>query len=270
MAERDYVLGTHDVEIQRLGLQHRVWRSEVLAGWHRVGIRSGWKVLDVGSGPGYATVDLAEIVGPAGQVTGIERSERFLEFAKAQCSLRGLDQVEFLERDLMEEGLGPTGFDAAWCRWVASFVPDPRRLVQNMAGALRTGGRVIFHDYVNYGSWQMTPPSESHESFVQAVIANWKASGGDPFVGARLPQLLLEAGFRLIETRPLVFAIRPGDFFWEWPRSFIESHVPRLIELERIDGAKGAEILRALENWERDPATIMLTPMVIEIIAEKA
>lgn len=270
MAERDYVLGTHDVEIQRLGLQHRVWRAEVLAGWHRVGIRAGWNVLDVGSGPGYATVDLAEIVGPDGRVVGVERSERFLQFAQEQCTLLGLDQVEFLERDLMEEGLGPTEFDAAWCRWVASFVPDPQRLVQNIAGALRPGGRVIFHDYVNYGSWQMTPPSQSQEFFVQAVITNWKDSGGDPCVGARLPQRLLESGFRLLEVRPLVFAIRPRDFFWEWPRSFIESHVPRLIELGRIDEEKGAEILRSLESWERDPATIMLTPMVIEIIAEKA
>ena len=37
--ERDYLLGTHDAEVQRLGLQHRVWRPRVLDAWRRAGIR---------------------------------------------------------------------------------------------------------------------------------------------------------------------------------------------------------------------------------------
>ena len=36
--EHDYVLGTHDDEIQRLGLQHRVWRSRMLDAWAAVGV----------------------------------------------------------------------------------------------------------------------------------------------------------------------------------------------------------------------------------------
>ena len=76
--ERDYVLGTHDEELTRLGLQHRVWRPVVLDCWRKAGITVGSRVLDVGSGPGFATVDLAEIVGPAGQVVALERSNRFV------------------------------------------------------------------------------------------------------------------------------------------------------------------------------------------------
>ena len=36
-SDRDYVLGTHDEEIARLGLQHRVWRPMVLECWYRAG-----------------------------------------------------------------------------------------------------------------------------------------------------------------------------------------------------------------------------------------
>jgi len=46
--ERDYVLGTHDEEIARLGLQHRVWRPTVLDCWYRAGITVGSTVIDVG------------------------------------------------------------------------------------------------------------------------------------------------------------------------------------------------------------------------------
>jgi ubiquinone/menaquinone biosynthesis C-methylase UbiE len=72
--ERDYVLGTNDDELARLGLQHRVWRDTVLATWSAAGISVGSRVLDVGAGPGYATLDLAQTVGPTGKVVALERS----------------------------------------------------------------------------------------------------------------------------------------------------------------------------------------------------
>src|SRR5262245_4289382 len=89
-SERDYVLGTHDEEIARLALQHRVWREHVLEGWRIAGIGPGQRVLDVGSGPGFVSVDLAQTVGPAGRVLGIERSGRFVEHARALASAKGL------------------------------------------------------------------------------------------------------------------------------------------------------------------------------------
>src|SRR3954447_22411465 len=145
--ETDYILGTHDEEVARLGLQHRVWRSVTSATWERVGLTHGWRVIDVGAGPGYATADLAEIVGPSGAVLAIERSARFLEAARERCKRRGLSNVEFREGDLMELSLGKIGYDASWCRWVTSFVSSPQKLIENIGGALRPGGIAIFHEY---------------------------------------------------------------------------------------------------------------------------
>ena len=55
----DYLLGTHDDEIARLALQHRVWRPRVLDAWRRAGIGPGDRVIDIGAGPGFASLDLA-------------------------------------------------------------------------------------------------------------------------------------------------------------------------------------------------------------------
>ena len=96
-SDAEYVLGTHAEEVARLGLQHRVWRPVVTECWQRVGITHGWRVLDAGAGPGYATADLAQIVGPAGAVLAIERSARFLKVARARCQSLGLTNVEFRE-----------------------------------------------------------------------------------------------------------------------------------------------------------------------------
>src|SRR3954451_9574606 len=102
MQETDYVLGTHDEEVARLGLQHRVWRPVASDCWRRAGITIGSRVLDVGARPGYATLDLAEIVGPTGEVLALERSTRFLELPQQRCAARGLAHVKFREADLVE------------------------------------------------------------------------------------------------------------------------------------------------------------------------
>src|SRR5206468_8251332 len=93
-SERDYILGTHDEELERLGLQHRVWRPRALDAWRRAGITAGQTVLDVGCGPGYAALDLAEIVGPSGRVVALDRSRRFLDALERSRDQRGLVQIE--------------------------------------------------------------------------------------------------------------------------------------------------------------------------------
>ena len=127
--ERDYVLGTHDEEIERLGLQHRVWQPRVSDAWRRAGFTTGQTLLDLGCGPGYATLDLAGIVGPAGRVIGIDRSRRFLGAGAARARALGLQNIEWREQDLDETDLPAALAHGAWSRWVYAFVRDPRALL---------------------------------------------------------------------------------------------------------------------------------------------
>lgn len=62
--EIEYVLGTDDAELARLGFQHQVWARVTVAAWEHAGFHRGATLLDVGCGPGYATFDLASLVGP--------------------------------------------------------------------------------------------------------------------------------------------------------------------------------------------------------------
>jgi SAM-dependent methyltransferase len=267
--ESDYVLGTHDEEVARLGLQHRVWRAAALDCWWRAGITAGSKVIDVGAGPGYATVDLAEIVGTAGQVLAIERSARFLEVAKQACVMRGLTNVQFREADLMEEPFGELEFDATWCRWVASFVASPEKLINNIAGALRPRGVAIFHEYLDYRTWRLAPQRPAVESFVSEVVASWKASGGEPDIVLRFPPLLRAAGLRVLEVRPHVRTVSPNDYLWQWPASFIEINLVRLLDLGRVTADWCESVRTEFREAEADPSTLLTTPLFLEIIARR-
>lgn len=269
IADRDYVLGTGDVEIERLGLQHRVWRPTVLNCWQRAGITVGSRVLDVGSGPGSATVDLAEIVGPTGEVVAVERSRRFVEHARQVCRSRGLAHVSVQERDLMTDPWPEGGFDFAWTRWVASFVPDPQKLVASLSRAVRPGGRAIFHEYIDYSTWRLAPRNRPVEDFVAQVMASWRDDGGEPDISLSLPSWLEEAGFEIEATIPRVFCVRPCDHVWRWPAEFINVNLQRLLDLGRVSSEWVETVQRELTEAERKPGTRMVTPMVLEILARR-
>jgi SAM-dependent methyltransferase len=268
-SDRSYVLGTHDEEIARLALQHRVWREHVLEGWRRAGIGAGTRALDVGAGPGFVTTDLARTVGPSGRVVAIERSERFLEHARALSAAEGFTHVEFREADLDTLTLEPLGLDASWCRWVAAFVTRPEQLVANLARALRPGGVAVFHEYSDYATWRLVPDTGAHEAFVREVMASWRDAGGDADIGRRLPVMLNAAGFEVGPMRLLQFASRPGDAVWPWPVAFIESGTRRMEELGRLTAEQGETLRQLWARAERDGVSFSLTPVVIEIIATR-
>jgi SAM-dependent methyltransferase len=267
--ERDYVLGTHDEELARLGLQHRVWRPAALACWYRAGIGVGSRVMDVGAGPGYATIDLAEIVGATGEVVAIERSARFLQAADANCRRLGLTNVRLHELDLMSDALPATNVDAVWCRWVACFVRSPSLLVEKIAAALRPGGVAVFHEYVAYQTWRFAPPRPGMRDFVHEVMASWRAAGGEPDVAPELIAALRHHGLTVSHALPIISALRPRDYAWQWPASFVETGIQRLVDLGRVDDAWAERVREDLRAAESDPESVMLTPMVLEIIATK-
>ena len=268
--ERDYILGTNDEEIERLGLQHRVWRSVVLDCWKKSGITVGSNVIDVGAGPGYATVDLAEIVGPEGNVTAVERSAKFLEAMRRTCSDRGLTNVNVHEIDLMSDELPGESYDFSWCRWVASFVADPALLVKKIAGALRPGGRAIFHEYGHYQTWQFSPRFPEQEEFKKHVIQSWIETGGKTDIGLDIPPLLAQNGFVILSVRPHIFCIGPRDYMWQWPATFMQTGPARLQELGRFDQVFTDKLLAGFAKVEAHPDSLMVTPLVLEIVAEKS
>jgi SAM-dependent methyltransferase len=268
--DREYVLGTHDEEIERLGVQHLVWRPFMLDAWRRAGITRGGRVVDVGAGPGWATADLADIVGASGFVLGVERSARFVAAARQRCARRRASPARIDEADVIEDGIGEGPFDVAWCRWVASFVQSPQALVTAIAGALQPGGVALFHEYADYASWRLLPPSESFAEFVGAVMASWRDAGGEPDVALRLPALLRAAGFRIVDLRPLVFTTTPQDFVWQWPATFFESGVNRLVEIGVVPPTRAAIMRADFAAAAGDPETVMLTPLVLEIRAVRA
>jgi SAM-dependent methyltransferase len=265
--EKDYVLGTHDEEILRLGLQHRVWRPRALDAWRRAGFTSGQTLLDVGCGPGYASTDLAEIVGPSGMVYAIDRSKRFLDALEQSSRQRGLVNIKTFEIDLNESALPAVHVDGAWVRWVFAFVKQPRTLLSNIAKSIKPGGVLVLHEYFDYSTWQIVPKSLEVEEFVHEVMKSWRDEGGEPNIGLDLPRWLNELGLSVKSLNPIIDVISPSNYVWQWLKTFGHVGLRRLVDLGRVSPERAQEIQKAFDTREADPNALMFTPGVLEIIA---
>jgi SAM-dependent methyltransferase len=169
----------------------------------------------------------------------------------------------------MKDELPAGPFDFTWCRWVLCFVSNPELLIKKIANALRKGGRAIFHEYGHYTTWRFFPQRASLEEFRSHVIATWREAGGEPDTGFELPAWLRKNGFAVSTVVPRIFCLRPNDYMWQWPAQFIHVHLLRLQELGRIDAAFADQVRADLAAAEKEKDSFMLTPLVLEVVAEK-
>jgi hypothetical protein len=87
------------------------------------------------------------------------------------------------------------GADGAWSRWIFPFVKHPRHLLPRVCSALRRGGVVVVHEYVNYATWRVPPGSPDLEELMRVVMRAGVLAGGEQDIGLDLPLCHVELGF---------------------------------------------------------------------------
>jgi arsenite methyltransferase len=107
---------------------------------------AGERVVDVGSGGGIDVLIAARMVGPTGEVVGIDMTRAMLEKARAAAAESGIDNVEFRE-GYMEELPLPDGWaDVVISNGVLNLTPDKQKVLGEMLRVLRSGGRLQIGD----------------------------------------------------------------------------------------------------------------------------
>lgn len=267
MASQEYVLGTDDAELARLGLQHQLWNAVTSRAWERAGFGPGQSLLDVGCGPGFASFDLSRLVGPHGRVVGIDRSERFLSHLQEQARARGISNLSTQVSDVEAIKVKAGSFDGAYARWVLCFVRHPETVIAGVRRALKTGAPLVIHDYYNYEGVVIAPRREIFGKIFAAVSKSWRMNGGNSDVGSILPELLVLNGFEIREIRPIVRVARPGSPLWAWPTSFFANYLTPLVQMKLITARDKSRFETEWQKHSSNPAAFFSTPPLIEIIA---
>jgi SAM-dependent methyltransferase len=169
-----------------LGLRNDVYRRPLATALDRLGLREGWRCVDVGAGGGDVTVALAEVVGRDGRVYAVDADPRARDEVAKAAAASGQAQVVAITQ-AAEELLLPEPVDLAFCRFVLMHVLDPVVVLRRMGACVRANGWVVAQEPVTsagrVGGRPLSMPGARH-----------------PDVGARLPALVAEAGLEVVDA----------------------------------------------------------------------
>lgn len=268
-SEVEYILGTDRSELERLRIQHEAWVQHTRALWERAGLRAGARVLDLGCGPGYTSLDLARLVGPRGKVIASDLSERFLAHLAAERDAHGLAQIETRPGPVESLALEPASIDFAYGRWILCWLPDPAAVLARVARALRPGGAYLAHEYLHWGAMRLFPRHELFERVVATCMAAWPQQSADIDLAARIPELAAAGGLELESFVPTARLGRVGSLEWRWVTGFLRTWVPKLTDLGLADRALRDAWLPELARLEAEGECHLLPPIMSEAILRK-
>ncbi|MGJ6979284.1 class I SAM-dependent methyltransferase [Aestuariimicrobium soli] len=104
-------------------------------------VQPGEACLDLGCGPGTASLVLAHRVGPTGRVLGVDLSDAMVQRARQEAADRGV-RVDYQVADAQDPEVPPGSFDVVASAMVIFFLPDPWRALGRWVELLRPGGRI--------------------------------------------------------------------------------------------------------------------------------
>ena len=141
-----YILQTGETGAQRMQRQHEVYGPSSEVFLRRAGVARGMHVVDVGCGPGIMTTWLAEQVGTAGSVVGVDVSKEQLALARAAFERSPRVNLALVEASAYDTGLPRMAFDLVYCRFLLIHLPDPEEALREMRALLKPNGILVCED----------------------------------------------------------------------------------------------------------------------------
>lgn len=265
----EYLLGTDDVELARLRFQHQVWREPMLETLRIAGAHAGQSAVDLGSGPGFTTFELTDIVGPQGNVLAVDRSQRFIDALAAEAKARGNVSVETRCSNVEELDLPAQSIDLIYSRWLLSWCPDPKLVFDQMARALAPGGVFAIDEYFDWGRLRMLPHSPAFQRGVKACLDSWNQADAKIDIGNELPAYARDAGLELEHFQSICREGAPGSLIWRWIRQFFGEYVPKLVERDLITDAEVEATLTAFDERATDRYSRIVAPGMVSVVVRR-
>lgn len=120
---------------------HRIWRQQVM---NAMTLRPGDFALDLCCGTGDWTLTLAQAVGPAGQVVGLDFSDVMLQEASRKVRAAHLsDRITLRQGDAMHLPYPDNSFNVVTIGFGLRNVPDANQVLREMARVVKPGGQVV-------------------------------------------------------------------------------------------------------------------------------
>lgn len=261
-----YLLGDSAREALRLRAQARLWDPTACALFDRLGVRRGWKILEVGPGAGSLHMELRRRA--RAPVDAVELSSVFAERLRRLAARDGLGRGRVWNCALLDADLPAAHYDLVFARWVFLFLPDPAAHIRKLARALKPGGILAIEDY-HRETLSMYPRPSDWDAFLAADRAFFATQGGDASVAGRLPALYRRAGLGVVSVVPTVKTGAPGSPVWEWLSSYFLGVMPRYAALSPFTPAAARRLARQWRAAARCRDSLLISPAVLDVVGRK-
>ncbi len=232
---------------------HRARTAENSAAYLLPHLRPTDRLLDVGSGPGTITADLARRVA---EVTAIEITDEAARLTREELSRQGIDNADVRVADVHALDLEDDRFDVVHAHQVLQHVADPVQALREMARVTRPGGVVGVRDS-DYAAFAWYPRLPGLDRWLELYQAAARANGGEPDAGRHLLAWAHAAGLREVATTSSTwcFATPETRAWWGrmWADRITDSALSgQLLSQERATADELAEVADAWLAWAAD------------------
>lgn len=265
---REYVLGADEDERVRLLAQCEIHRSQAEQLFERLGIVPGARALDAGCGPLGVLDVLSELVGPAGEVIGLDNEPRMISHARRTIAERELPNVDLVLGDAADTGLAAGSFELVHERLVLVNHPRPEKVVDEMVRLAAPGGWVVLQE-VDHLSWLCEPPHPAWDRLQQALHDAWRAAGSSVFIGRHAPSLLRQAGLTELGCDVHAHVWRSGDLYQSLLLTFAGIFRARILEQGLLADGELNELVEELEEHLTRTDTFVTHPLFFQAWGQK-
>ena len=219
------------------------------------------KLLEVGCGVGAQSEILMRRF-PKLRLTGVDLNEQQLESAKKYLGAKEYlsERYEIHKMDASNLSFDSNEFDGAFLCWVLEHVPSPQKVLAEVRRVLCPGSTIFITEVLN-SSFFLDPYSPNVWKYWMEFNDYQLDMGGDPFIGAKLGNLLLSSGYQNIQThvRTMFFDNRSPEErketieFWT---DLLMSAKDFLIQEGRVNEELADAAQKELRAVARDPNAV--------------
>ncbi|MFA6561591.1 MAG: methyltransferase domain-containing protein [Verrucomicrobiia bacterium] len=263
-----YILGTDSAAAHRLRVLDEVYHQTTVTLLERAGLREGWRCADIGCGTGLVTLTMAERVGTAGRIIGVDEAGTFVDEARQSAAERKLKNTDFVSGDAYAPPLPSAQFDLVYARCLLSHLDNPLRALQAMVSLAQPGGCVVVEDIDCGGVFAHpeTPALMRHLDLYQRAV---RLNDGDPLIGRKLPRLCRNSG--LTDVRYEV--VRPAEPTKAVKRLYpltLACLKPAIVESGLAAASEVDALVAELNAMADDPAATVSSCPMVQVWARKS
>ena len=253
--KKEYMHGYSQIEQKRLFDQARFLESYVHG---PVDFSQCKKIVEIGSGVGAQTAILLDKF-PDLEIDCVDISDQQIKTAKNFLRKHG-DRVKFFQGDANTLPFKENIYDGAFICWFLEHVKQPVEVLRETARVLKSGARLYCNEVLN-SSLFIDPYSASTLQYLFALNDHQWGMGGDPFVGAKLGNILSSAGFQNVHTQVCTVhfdnrAPKMRAQMIEYWAELLESASVELVKHKKVSATLVAEMLKELNAIKKEPDAV--------------